>query len=40
VYGTEANPDFLSEVEAAVPKKGGGMILVCNIGGSLMPTGG
>ena len=40
VYGTEANPDFLSEVEAAVPKKNGGMILVCNIGGSLTPTGG
>jgi hypothetical protein len=40
VYGTEANPDFLAEVEAAVPKKAGGMILVCNIGGSLTPTGG
>ncbi|KAL4419871.1 hypothetical protein ABPG75_006969 [Micractinium tetrahymenae] len=39
VYGTEANPDFVDEVAAAVPKKNGGCILVCNIGGSLDKTG-
>ena len=27
------------QVSAAVPKKSGGMILVCNIGGTLEPTG-
>lgn len=39
VYGTEANPDFVDEVAAAAPKKNGGIILVCNIGGSLDKTG-
>ncbi|PSC67375.1 rhodanese-like domain-containing chloroplastic [Micractinium conductrix] len=39
VYGTEANPDFLAQVAAAQPKKNGGVILVCNVGGSLTPTG-
>ncbi|EFN53658.1 hypothetical protein CHLNCDRAFT_136402 [Chlorella variabilis] len=39
VPGTEANPDFIEQVSAAVPKKSGGMILVCNIGGTLEPTG-
>ncbi|KAL4430353.1 hypothetical protein ABPG77_002159 [Micractinium sp. CCAP 211/92] len=39
VYGTEANPDFVEEVAAAAPKKNGGIILVCNIGGSLDKTG-
>lgn len=38
VPGTEANPTFLEEVIAACPKKNG-LILVCNIGGTLEPTG-
>jgi hypothetical protein len=39
VPGTEVNPEFLEQVAAAVPKRSGGCLLVCNIGGSLDPTG-
>ncbi|GAB4815869.1 hypothetical protein N2152v2_002915 [Parachlorella kessleri] len=37
--GTEANPDFLEQVEQAAPDKSAGVILVCNVGGTLDPTG-
>lgn len=39
VVGTEANPDFVEEVAAVARKKNAGCIVVCNIGGSLKPTG-
>lgn len=37
--GTELNPAFFEEIEAAAPNKEKGLILVCNIGGTLEPTG-
>eukprot|EP00887_Chlorella_sp_A99_P002942 scaffold24.g2942.t1 len=39
VVGTEYNPDFLAQVEAAAPNKGTPVILYCQIGGSLEPWG-
>lgn len=37
--GTEFNPDFFTEFEQLVPDKRSRIILYCNIGGSLEPTG-
>lgn len=37
--GTEFNPDFYTEFEQLIPDKGSRIILYCNIGGSLEPTG-
>lgn len=37
--GTEFNPDFYNEIQTAVPNKGKGLILYCNVGGTLDPTG-
>ena len=37
--GTEANPDFASDIRATLEESGKkGTVLVCNIGGSLTPT--
>ena len=37
--GTEYNPNFVEEFEATVPDKNKDVIVYCNIGGSLDPTG-
>lgn len=37
--GTEFNPSFFDEFEAAVPEKDKGVVVYCNIGGTLEPTG-
>ena len=34
--GTEYNPEFVAEVQAAVPRKGSPVVLYCAIGGTLM----
>jgi hypothetical protein len=39
LLGTEYNEDFLAEVEAATRNKRAAIVLYCNIGGSLEPTG-
>jgi len=39
MMGTEYNPEFLEELAAAVPRKQGGVILYCSMGGTLDPVG-
>lgn len=37
--GTEYNPGFFDEIEEAVPDKGKGIIIYCNMGGTIEPVG-
>lgn len=37
--GTELNPEFMQQMEQVAPQKSSPVILICNVGGSLEPTG-